>query len=221
MQYCPSCQMHIAGNKCCCPLCGGALEGKGDPQSEIFPRLTPSKSMARRVLRILALTGAAATAVCVFINLAMGTAVWWSLFVAGGVAGGILTVAIGIAYRRDIPQNIAWETALVILLAILWDAATGWLGWSLDFVFPCACATGLIMEIALWGILKTPVHVVAGPMGGLGLAGLVPGVLVLVGLVNFALPSLLCTACSILFLAGLMLLRRRTAWGELRRRFHV
>lgn len=221
MQYCPSCQMHIAGDKCCCPLCGGALEGKGDPQSEIFPRLTPSKSLARRVLRILALTGAAATAVCVLINLAMGTAVWWSLFVAGGVACGILTVAIGIAYRRDIPQNIAWETALVILLAILWDAATGWLGWSLDFVFPCACATGLVMEIALWGILKTPVHVVAGPMGGLGLAGLVPGVLVLVGLVNFALPSLLCTACSILFLAGLMLLRRRTAWGELRRRFHV
>lgn len=221
MQYCPSCQIHIAGNKCCCPLCGGALEGKGDPQSEIFPRLTPSKSMARRVLRILVLTGAAATAVCVLINLAMGTAVWWSLFVAGGVACGILTVAIGIAYRRDIPQNIAWETALVILLAILWDAATDWLGWSLDFVFPCACATGLLMEIALWGILKTPVHVVAGPMGGLGLAALVPGVLVLVGLVNFALPSLLCTACSILFLAGLMLLRRRTAWGELRHRFHV
>lgn len=221
MQYCPSCQMHIAGNKCCCPLCGGALEGKGDPQSEIFPRLTPTRSMARRVLRILALTGAAATAVCVLINLAMGTAVWWSLFVAGGVACGILTVAIGIAYRRDIPQNIAWETALVILLAILWDAATGWLGWSLDFVFPCACATGLLMEIALWGILKTPVHVVAGPMGGLGLAALVPGVLVLVGLVNFALPSLLCTACSILFLAVLVLLRRRTAWGELRRRFHV
>lgn len=221
MQYCPSCQMHIAGNKCCCPLCGGALEGKGDPQSEIFPRLTPTRSMARRVLRILALTGAAATAVCVLINLAMGTAVWWSLFVAGGVACGILTVAIGIAYRRDIPQNIAWETALVILLAMLWDAATGWLGWSLDFVFPCACATGLIMEIALWGILKTPVHVVAGPMGGLGLAALVPGVLVLVGLVNFALPSLLCTACSILFLVVLVLLRRRTAWGELRRRFHV
>ena len=221
MQYCPSCQMHIAGNKCCCPLCGGALEGKGDPQSEIFPRLTPTRSMARRVLRILALTGAAATAVCVLINLAMGTAVWWSLVVAGGVACGSLTVAIGIAYRRDIPQNIAWETALVILLAMLWDAATGWLGWSLDFVFPCACATGLVMEIALWGILKTPVHVVAGPMGGLGLAGLVPGVLVLVGLVNFALPSLLCTACSILFLGGLMLLRRRTAWGELRRRFHV
>ena len=119
MQYCPSCQMHIAGDKCCCPLCGGKLEGKGDPKSEIFPRLMPSKSVARRVLRILALTGAGATAVCVLINLLLGTEVWWSLFVAGGVACGILTVAIGIAYRRDIPQNIAWETALVILLAEL------------------------------------------------------------------------------------------------------
>ena len=221
MQYCPDCQMRIAGDKRCCPLCGGALEGTGDPQSEAFPQLTPYRSAARRALRILSLTGAAATAVCVLINLLVGTAVWWSLFVAAGVACGILSAAVGIAYRRDIPQSIAWETALVILLAILWDAATGWLGWSLDFVFPCACATGLVMEIALWGILKTPVHVVAGPMGGLGLAALVPGVLVLVGLVNFALPSLLCTAFSILFLAVLVLLRRRTAWGELRRRFHV
>ena len=117
MQYCPSCQIHIAGNKCCCPLCGGALEGKGDPQSEIFPRLTPTRSMARRVLRILALTGAAATAVCVLINLAMGTAVWWSLFVAGGVACGILTVAIGIAYRRDIHHIVGRGHRLAGLVA--------------------------------------------------------------------------------------------------------
>lgn len=221
MQYCPSCQMHIAGDKCCCPLCGGALEGKGDPKSEIFPQLTPSKSMARRLLRILTLTGAAATAVCVLINLLVGTAVWWSLFVAGGVACGILTVAIGIAYRRDIPQNIAWETTLVILLAVLWDAATGWLGWSLDFVFPCACAHGPHHGDRPVGHPEN-----AGPCGGRARGRTGPcragaGVLVLVGLVGFALPSLLCTALSLLFLAGLVLLRRRTAWGELRRRFHV
>ena len=135
MQYCPNCQVRIAGDKRCCPLCGGKLEGKGDPQSEIFPQLVPHRSVSRRVLRILSLTGAGATVVCVLINLLVGTAVWWSLFVAGGVACGILTTAIGITYRRDIPQNIAWETALVILLAILWDMGTGWLGWSLDFVF--------------------------------------------------------------------------------------
>lgn len=221
MQYCPSCRMHIAGDKRCCPLCGGKLEGGGDPQSEIFPQLAPYRSVARRVLRILALTGAGATAVCIVINLLVGTAVWWSLFVAGGVACGILTAAIGIAYRRDIPQNIAWETGLVILLAILWDAATGWLGWSLDFVFPCVCATGLLMEIALGLIMKMPVYAVAGPLGALGLAGLVPGVLALLGRVQIVLPSVLCTGFSLLFLAGLLLSHRRTAWGEFRRRFHM
>ncbi len=221
MQYCPNCQVRIAGDKRCCPLCGGKLEGKGDPQSEIFPQLLPHRSVSRRVLRILSLTGAGATVVCVFINLLVGTAVWWSLFVAGGVACGILTTAIGITYRRDIPQNIAWETALVILLAILWDAGTGWLGWSLDFVFPCVCATGLLMEIALGLILKMPVYTVAGPMGALGLIGLVPGVLLLLRQTRFVLPSVLCTAFSLLFLAGLVLLRRRTAWGEFSRRFHM
>ena len=41
---------------------------RDSPKSEIFPRLKPSRSVARRVLRILALTGAGATAVCVLIN---------------------------------------------------------------------------------------------------------------------------------------------------------
>lgn len=170
MQYCPSCRVHIAGDKRCCPLCGGKLEGTGDPKSEIFPQLAPYRPVARRVLRILTLTGAGATAVCVLVNLLVGTEVWWSLFVAAGVACGILTAALGIAYRRDIPQNIAWETALAILLAILWDAATGWRGWSLDFVFPCVCATGLLMEIALGLIMKMPVYTMTGPLGALGLA---------------------------------------------------
>lgn len=221
MQYCPSCQMHIAGDKRCCPLCGGKLEGTGDPKSEIFPQLASYRPVARQVLRILALTGAGATAVCVLINLLMGTEVWWSLFVAAGVACGILTAALGIAYRRDIPQNIAWETALAILLAILWDAATSWRGWSLDFVFPCVCATGLLMEIALGLIMKKPVYTIAGPLGALGLAGLVPGILILLGQVQVVLPSALCTVCSLLFLVALLIFRRRTTWGEVRRRFHM
>jgi hypothetical protein len=221
MQYCPNCRMHIAGDKRCCPLCGGDLEGTGDPQSEVFPQLTPNRSLSRRVLRMLTVMGVGVTAVCVLINLMVGTAVWWSLFVAGGVACGILTAAIGITYRKDIPQNIAWETALVILLGILWDVATGWLGWSLDFVFPCVCAAGLFMEIVLWLIIKMPVYKVTGAMGGLGLIGLVPGVLALLGQVRIVLPSVLCTGFSLLFLAGLLLSHRRTAWGEFCRRFHM
>ena len=221
MQYCPDCQMRIAGDKRCCPLCGGALEGTGDPQSEAFPQLAPYRSAARRVLKILSLTGAAATAVCVLINLLVGTAVWWSLFVAAGVACGILSAAVGIAYRRDIPQSIAWETALVILLAILWDVGTGWIGWSLEFVFPCVCATGLLREIALGLIMRLPVYSVAGPMGALGLIGLVPAVLVLLGRVQLALPSLLCSGFCFLFLLGLLISHGRTARGEFHRRFHM
>lgn len=71
MQYCPSCRVHIAGDKRCCPLCGGKLEGTGDPKSEIFPQLAPYRPVARRVLRILTLTGAGATAVCVLVTC------WW------------------------------------------------------------------------------------------------------------------------------------------------
>ena len=110
MQYCPSCQMHIAGDKCCCPLCGGALEGKGDPKSEIFPQLTPSKSMAHRVLRILTLTGAAATAVCVLINLLVG-------FFVGMSSGAAVVVSQFYGAKEDQQVQKSVHTSFCLALA--------------------------------------------------------------------------------------------------------
>lgn len=221
MQRCQYCGVDVAGVKSCCPLCGGALQGEGDPGSEVFPPLVPPRFSGALILRVLALVGVSATAVCVLVNIALGTRVWWSLFVAAGALCVFLTAAVGIAYRRDIVQNIGWQVVLVPALSVLWDLGMGWQGWSLDFVLPCVCATGLLMVLLLAVLLRLPLQSFAGVFGGLCLLGLVPGVLAGVGKVGVLLPSLLCAGLSAVLLAAMVLFHWQTFKGELSRRFHL
>lgn len=221
MQNCPYCGVDVAGVKRCCPLCGGPLTGEGDPDREVFPHLEPPRFSGAVVLRLLALAGLAATAVCVLVNIALGTRVWWSLFVAAGALCVFLTAAVGVAYRRDIVQNIGWQVVLVAVLSVLWDLGVGWQGWSLDFVLPCVCATGLLMVLLLAVLLRLPVQSFAGVFGGIGLLGLVPGVLAGLGKVGVLLPSLICAGLSAVLLAAMLLFHWQTFKGELSRRLHL
>ena len=137
MQRCPSCRVTVAGHKSCCPLCGGQLTGTPEPDTEVFPALEKPRFTGNFILRVLALIAVAVSAVCVLVNIALGMHVLWSLFVTVGAACVWAAAAVGIAYRRDIMQNLGWQAVLIPLLSVLWDVWTGWRGWSVDFVLPC------------------------------------------------------------------------------------
>ena len=56
MLYCPLCQVKVAGEKRCCPLCKGQLTGTPEPESEIFPQVVPPHKLARIARRIVLYT---------------------------------------------------------------------------------------------------------------------------------------------------------------------
>lgn len=221
MQVCPYCRVRVAGAKNCCPLCGGTLSGDPDVAGEVFPELEKPRFSASIILRVLALVGVAVTAVCVLVNIALSTAVWWSLFVGAGALCVLLAAAVGVAYRRDIIQNIGWQVALMPVLSILWDVGMGFQGWSLDFVLPCVCATGVLMMLLLAVLLRLPVQSLAGALGGVCVLGLIPGLLAGLGKLRVLLPSLLCTGLSVVVLAAMLIFHWQTFRGELARRFHL
>ena len=221
MQFCPLCKVTVAGVKRCCPLCGGQLTGKPQPETELFPCLPKPRLCARFVLCVLALSAITVSTVCVLVNVATGTQVWWSLLVAAGAGCAWTTAAVAIAHRRDMTQNIAWQVILLAALSFLWDRGTGWHGWSLDFVLPCGCAAGLVIILLLILLLRLPVRAFAGSLIFLVLLGLVPAVLVAWGRVQTALPSLICAGLSFVTLAALVLFSWSTVKSELHRRFHL
>jgi len=220
MLRCPYCRVNIAGVKHCCPLCGGVLEGKGEPETEVFPELETPK-IRKLALRVLAILCVSVTAVCVLINMAVSAVIWWSLFVAAGSLCAFLTAAVGVAYRRDIIQNIGWQTVLISFMSILWDVGMGWQGWSLDFVLPCICVSGMLMMLLLKVALKLKIQSMVGAFGGVCILGIVPGILAAAGKVRVLLPSLICGGVSIVLLTVMAFFFGQTLKDELIRRFHM
>lgn len=221
MQRCPSCRVTIAGHKTCCPLCGGQLSGPPEPDTEVFPALEKPRFTTGFVLRLLALIAIAVSVICVLVNIATGWHALWSLFVVAGAVCVWVAAAIGVAYRRDIAQNIGWQVVLIPALSFLWDWWTGWRGWSVDFVLPCVCIVGILAMLLIAVLCKTPLRLFAGPFIGACFFGLLPFVLIARGRVRVLLPSLLCAGLAILSLAALILFQWQTIKAELQRRFHL
>ena len=113
MLRCPSCGVTVAGNKTSCPLCGGPLTGTPDPDSEIFPRIPKPRFTNQFILRLLGLIALAGSAICILINYALDSRIWWSLFVALGAGCLWAAAAIGISLRRDLMKNIACPMLLI------------------------------------------------------------------------------------------------------------
>ncbi len=221
MQFCPTCKVRVAGCKCRCPLCAGALSGTPDAESEVFPLLPRPHVSTHFVQLALALVAIIVSAICVLINLVTPSQVWWSLLVVAGMACAWVTTVIAIAHRRDLTQNIAWQLAFVTLISFIWDGCTGWHGWAASYVLPCGCAAALIAMLLLILLLRLPLRSFATSLLFCTLLGLLPAVLVACGKVRVVLPSLICSGLAIVVLAALLLFFGNTVKSEFHRRLHL
>lgn len=221
MQHCNDCNVDVAGDKACCPLCGGALSGEGDAQGEMFPVLPNRRKISSLILRLLALIGITASVTCILINYTVMDRIYWSLFVAAGAASTWVTVWIALHYRKDVVQNITWQVFLLSFLAVAFDKWTRWYGWSLNFVVPSICLIGLLVLLVLCAALRLPVSRVAGRLSIIALLGIGTGVLAMLGKLRFPIPSLVCTGVSVVVLAFLVIFQWQAIKSELIKRFHL
>lgn len=54
----------------------------------------------------------------------------------------------GISETENPLKNSMWQLIFIMIGAILWDYATGWIGWSVDFAIPLAVLlNGVTMQI--------------------------------------------------------------------------
>ena len=113
-----------------------------------------------------------------------------------------------------------WQLAVVTTVCTVWDLLTGWHGWSVDFVLPIMYMAVMVTMFILNKVLRlqTQDYLIYGLMAGL--FALIPLILMLTGLVGHALPSVLCLAVSVVFLAILFIFHGSAMVDELRRRSH-
>ncbi|MGN1102989.1 MAG: DUF6320 domain-containing protein [Huintestinicola sp.] len=219
MQQCRKCRINVDGDKDRCPLCQGELTGT--PEPEMYPKITESRFGSDFLIKLISFIAISAAAICIGTDYIISGQITWSLICIGGIICAWLTTSVGITYRRRILKNITWELILITSLSIIWDRFTGWRGWSVDFVLPCASICAVISIFIISKVLKMKsgeymLYLIIG-----GFYGFLPLICLIAGLTNITYPTVICTCLSVIMMAALFLFRGRTTKDEFERRFHL
>lgn len=221
MLSCKNCGVRLVGTYDRCPLCKGSLTGSPGGTENVFPPLPPRGEAKQRLLPWLALGSVAAAAVSTAVNLILPSGGWWFLLVLGGMASSWLSLALVLKKRRNIPKTILWQVGLLSVLAFVWDRLTGFHGWSLDYVLPSLCTGSMIAMAVIARIRKLNIQNYILYLVIDCVFGLLSFALLVMGKVRVVLPSAVCFASTVIFLAALLSFEGKALLAEFQRRFHL
>ena len=155
------------------------------------------------------------------INAVFTPASYWSVFASAGILCMCLAIAVGFYKRRNLQKNVVWQQIWITGACLIWDLFTHWKGWSVDYVFPLITIATIFSLILIAKVqqLKAVDYMIYFVMAGV--SGLIPGILLLFGVLNVEYPSILCTGISFLFLTAIVIFRKKELMIELYKNFHV
>jgi hypothetical protein len=221
MKYCSKCKVSVAGQRKYCPLCQRELQSLDTDNNETFPEIPTIFHQYNLFFRVLILLSVIVSVVSAVINFLERTDVWWSLFVAAGIACLWLSMAIAVSKRRNIPKNILYQVVVLSTLAIVWDWGIGWRAWSINYVVPAACTLAMISMAIISKVTNLRVEDYMIYLVIDGLFCIVPVIFIFTGFLTVRYPSILCAAASVISLTALILFEGDHMWSELKRRLHV
>lgn len=222
MLFCEFCKVNIRTNHKKCPLCQATLSGTLNDKIEPFPYIYKEEKNSELItLKIISFVILATMVVTNIINFIFQSNFWWGLYV---IIGGLvlwLMFFVAVKKRRNLFKNLIWELIIVNTAMIIWDVSKGFNGWSLDFVLP-SIILAVILIMIIYIIIKnlsTPDYMIY--LLFICLLGIIPGVLMLIGLVTIELPSAICCAISLLLMLALVIFQYKAVVSELKKKFHL
>lgn len=221
MRRCPQCRVALEGDWTSCPLCAADTEGESVPSP--LPAV-PLRFSQRRLLRALFVTSLAVILASFLVQPLFtpgipGLGVLRSVWL--GLAAMWLVVLMAVRKRRNLAKSTVYLVVLVSLVSVYWDYLVGWSGWSVTYVVPILCGSSVLAVIIIVRAMRIEIgeHIVY--TGLTMLLGLVPLVLLAIGLVTTPLPSLLCGGLSLLALVLIRVLRGSEVDHEVKKRLHL
>lgn len=155
MLRCEHCKVDLPDIPSRCPLCMNSALWYSGFRRKPLPLLFASKgSFSQKVTIWVAFVSVCAALISVAVNLVFPANGWWSIFVIAGIGSFWTDFVIMAKKYRNMPKSIIWQAVLVIIIAFIWDFATGFNGWSVDFVFPILCTCSMVATILSHGFRK-------------------------------------------------------------------
>lgn len=219
-KICDKCNVTVRGTMQQCPLCQTKLTGDTDSAS-CYPAIKTLYKQFERYFKLLIFITIGIGIIAVTVNMILSSTGFWSLFVLLGIACFWIMLAIAIRRRYTIPKNIATQAVLISVLSVIWDFATTWHGWSVDFVIPITCATAMVSIGVIGQVMHLPITDYMAAMLADALFGIIPVILYATGIVSVTIPSILCLAVSLISFFAILVFEGRNMLVEIHKRFHL
>lgn len=145
-----------------------------------------------------------------------------SLLVSGGILSMWLASAIAFFKRHNLMKNAMWQLLIVTIACILWDVATGWKGWSVEFVLPIV---GMVIQISMIIISRIYYRMAKDYMiyfiMAAGYSIILPLIFLLTGMLETVIFSVICIGASVIWLAALIIFKGKEFQEEMQKKFHI
>ena len=172
------------------------------------------KKEDRKVMQTFTFLCLAVAVICGMFNYLMLGTLNWFWFASAGCFCAWLVVHVAYLKRRNILKNEMWQLLIITVLCVLWDHFTGWKGWSVDFVIPFGILAVQFSVPVIAKINRLEREEYLFYLVQAGIAGLIPMILVWTGIVQFAVPSVICAGISFLTLAALFIFCKKDTMRE-------
>ena len=179
------------------------------------------KKENQKVVQTFSFLCLAIAVICGMINFMTAGSLDWFWFAGAGCACAWLVVMVAYFKRRNILKNEMWQLLLISVIAILWDRFTGWKGWSVDFVIPFGILAVQFSVPVIAKINRLEREEYLFYLVQAGIAGLIPMILVWTGIVQFAVPSVICAGISFLTLAALFIFCKKDTMREFHKKLRM
>ena len=219
MKYCIKCKVHIRTDSDNCPLCQRPVNGGTGEQ--IYPKSgSKPKDYEEYFKRVLLITAAVAI-ISTAINALFPTTGFWALIVIIGLAC-FWAFFLLVVYKKDnISKNITFQVFYITTGCVAWDLATGWSGWSLDYVFPIVCVLAVMSMFVVAKVMKLNARDYVVFLFTDAAFGILPLVFYLLKLTNVVYPSIIGSSLSLLSLVSILIYQWRFIRLEFSKRFHL
>ena len=221
MKFCTRCGLSVTGSGSKCPLCQHTLSDDGVESPDVFPRIETISHTHGLLLRCLLFGLISVSIVAVMLDWMFPDKTFWSGFAVAGAACVWISVRIAITGRGNIMKKLLNLSILISPLSVMWDIATGWHRWSIDFVLPCTYLTVMLAITVISRITRMPAERYLIYLIFLLLFGLIPAIFLAAEWNRVRLPSFLCVTCSLLLFSAHLVFDGPKMKGELRLRLHL
>lgn len=220
MKYCKSCHIHYDTTLDHCLLCNGELEQIGETESTYKFSVIKKKSASHFFYRFFFFINVISALISLYLDYANGLPLTWSLVVSITnlyVIMMFIILAVPTIWTSKLTKSIIVTVMGIMLIGL----AIRDYSWAIDFVFPIAVSTNILLITILIVTNKKKWYDYFASLIIITIIGLIPGLFNLLRLTQERLPSFICFVYAIVTLLGIIFLPSKSSREEFKRRFHL